>query len=325
MSAGPEGKAVRGARQGPRGTLVFHHNGIGDYVMTLPALRLIQRSAPRPVHLVHGDGAGSFLYREIAVAERTSVPFSPGLFAHRFDPDAVPLQGRYETFVSLSTWDGPEVRALAMRSRAQTTIGFFPWYDWRLEQEGLHDIARLFALALPFAPRERLLNFARPPRVPPRTRDLRVSLVPRSHRLLVVHADTRVEKMWPRERYDAVLSAFLAANDGWCVAVLGIDAALLRRALATGHVIPVGAVSLAEAIRLVAKADLFLGIDSCMLHVADLCRVPGVALFGPTRSEQFGYFLTDGSKNLQVDGALSDLPPREVAAALEEVRGRVQR
>ncbi|WP_025736064.1 glycosyltransferase family 9 protein [Mycobacterium genavense] len=40
---------------------------------------------------------------------------------------------------------------------------------------------------------------------------------------------------------------------------------------------------------MVANADLFLGIDSCMLHAADLARVPGVGLFGPTRSATWGF------------------------------------
>ena len=44
-----------------RGTLVFHHNGIGDYIMSLPALRLLAQAAPKPVCLVSGNGPASFL------------------------------------------------------------------------------------------------------------------------------------------------------------------------------------------------------------------------------------------------------------------------
>lgn len=42
---------------------------------------------------------------------------------------------------------------------------------------------------------------------------------------------------------------------------------------------------LGVALALVSLSDLFLGVDSCMLHMADLCRVPGVGLFGPDSSE----------------------------------------
>jgi ADP-heptose:LPS heptosyltransferase len=39
----------------------------------------------------------------------------------------------------------------------------------------------------------------------------------------------------------------------------------------------------------VQESDLFLGADSSMLHAADLFRVPGVGLFGPTDPRRYGF------------------------------------
>lgn len=55
------------------------------------------------------------------------------------------------------------------------------------------------------------------------------------------------------------------------------------------RVIPHLGLPLDLSMGLVAEADLFLGIDSCMLHAADLAPVPGVALFGLTRSMTWGF------------------------------------
>ena len=40
---------------------------------------------------------------------------------------------------------------------------------------------------------------------------------------------------------------------------------------------------------LIGVADLFLGIDSAMLHIADLYRIPGVGIFGSTDPKQWGF------------------------------------
>jgi len=308
------------------GTLVFHHNGIGDYVMSLPALRLIAQSAPSPLHLVHGDVPGSFLYDEITASHRSAVKVAPGRYAHRIDINAISLGRRYDFFVSLATWDGPELRLLAERSGALVKVGFFSWCTLRLENQPAHDLLRMFALVSPFAPGARLSDFTRPLRFNTGRALSRLPLLRRPERLLVVHGDTRREKMWPKARYDKVLTEFLRCSPTFRATVLNFSEEDLPRAGATRRVDFVRGVALAEAMRLVAEADLFLGIDSCMLHVADLCRVPGVALFGPTRAEQFGYCVAPASltRNLQSIGAMDALSVAEVLDALHVIRKEIE-
>lgn len=288
--------------------------------MSLPALRLIAKSAPRPIHLVHGGVEASFLYDEIDVSLRSPVPVAPGRYSHRVGIDAVRLDRRYDCFVSLATWDGPEVCELAARARAKVKIGFFSWCTLRLGDQPAHDLARMFALASLFEPGARLLNFAHSPAF--KTRKTRGA-----GRVLAVHGDTRAEKVWPLDRYDRVLTEFLRANQKWRVVALNFSPDQLPDACATNRMDLVKGVALSEAMRRVAAADLFLGVDSCMLHVADLCKIPGVALFGPTRAEQFGYCVTPRSRvrNLQANAAITEISIAQVGEALEVVRKRVER
>jgi ADP-heptose:LPS heptosyltransferase len=68
---------------------------------------------------------------------------------------------------------------------------------------------------------------------------------------------------------------------------------------------------------LVANADLFVGIDSSMLHAADLARVPGVGLFGPTRAATWGFRF---GPHRHVDrSTMADITVEEVLSAMEDL------
>jgi ADP-heptose:LPS heptosyltransferase len=65
-------------------------------------------------------------------------------------------------------------------------------------------------------------------------------------------------------------------------------------------------------------ADLFIGVDSCMLHAADLCRIPGVGLFGPTSHATYGFRF---SKHIHCGGVgtMNSITATSVLSALEEM------
>ena len=69
---------------------------------------------------------------------------------------------------------------------------------------------------------------------------------------------------------------------------------------------------------LVSEADLFVGVDSCMLHVADFYRVPGVGLFGPTRASEFGFLLMC-CIHVQAEYSMDEIEVGEVLLAAERV------
>jgi ADP-heptose:LPS heptosyltransferase len=83
------------------------------------------------------------------------------------------------------------------------------------------------------------------------------------------------------------------------------------------RVIPCLGLPLDLTMGLVANADLFVGIDSCMLHAADLARVPGVGLFGLTRSAAWGFRF--GPHRHLDRGTMMDITVEEVLDAMEDL------
>jgi ADP-heptose:LPS heptosyltransferase len=68
----------------------------------------------------------------------------------------------------------------------------------------------------------------------------------------------------------------------------------------------------------VAESDFFIGVDSCMLHVADIARVPGVGLFGPTNVKEFGFYIGPHIM-IQGDGSMDKIPVEMVIKALDQL------
>src|SRR5581483_11766148 len=104
----------------------------------------------------------------------------------------------------LATWDGPEVSEIATSACSTVKVGFFGWCSVRLGRQPAHDMLRMFALASLFSPNARFMDYAYPIPLRGRARSRRHG----ETRVLVVHGDTRPEKMWPVSRYDQVLSPF---------------------------------------------------------------------------------------------------------------------
>jgi hypothetical protein len=104
------------------------------------------------------------------------------------------------------------------------SIGFFPEFQVALPlnyRKHTSDLA--FDLPAYLDPSFRLEDFAAPPRFPAeagaiasRIRDL----LPPSMRVLAVHPETAINKMWPAERFVAVFDAFLAKHPEFVAMVI---------------------------------------------------------------------------------------------------------
>lgn len=310
------------------GSLIFHHNGAGDYLLSLPALRALASGAPRPVHLVCGSAEWSFLYDGLGVDRLIRVDTSPGHFAHRFAAGLVPdLEPPYEWFTSLATWYNDDVRTLRARARARWSAGLFPHFDVRPVASGpgtvVHDIDRLFGVARPLLPATTAIaDWLAPPDYPPDARqfaDRFVASLPPGAAVLTVHADSRPEKVWPLDRLDEALEALGRADPALCIVVLNQGPREMPRTARLDRHRFLAGVSLAAAMAVTSRSDYFLGIDSCMLHVADFHRIPGVALFGPTPAWKFGYRLVPAGRAVHLrprSGRLADLSAGDVVTAL---------
>ena len=139
-------------------------------------------------------------------------------------------------------------------------------------------------------------------------------------RILSVQMDTAAHKTWDETRWIETLDTFLEKHTNFVALLVGrperpMDTEQLRHA---GRVIPCYGLSLPSSCCLVAESDFFIGIDSCMLHVADMARVPGVGLFGPTNAKEFGFYIGPHIM-IQADGSMEKIRVDIVTEALNQL------
>ena len=145
-------------------------------------------------------------------------------------------------------------------------------------------------------------------------------------------------KVWPAERF-IELALRLTASDG---ALPGAGIAILggpgdqERSMATPVLtaLPqaldlVGKLDLPEVAAVLARAAMFIGNDSGLMHSAAAAGAPTIGLFGPTPSDEYGpagpkasAVLADGPPG---QGAMEDLPVARVLEAAEALLGQAAR
>ncbi len=128
------------------------------------------------------------------------------------------------------------------------------------------------------------------------TRDAMAPRLPPDRLLALSPSANRIGKTWPLDRYVELidrLTAQGAALAGWSVAVLGgvedrPAAQQLVQALPGRAVLDFTGEPLIPTVALLERADLFVGNDSGLMHMAAAVGCPVVALFGPTDERLYG-------------------------------------
>lgn len=269
-------------------------NGIGDHLLNLPALRALAALFPQRLTLICQTGARETFFSDLSLSRVCEVDMHVTDGGREFDAEAVASNiGCCDLLLSLNPWHSDSVDRLIELLSPAESVGFFPPFQTRLPLDfDKHSAELAFDVARRLAPSLRLEDFAQPPLLPQRfrrsARQIR-EMVPAHMRTLAVHADTSSEKMWPADQFITLLDEFLDAHPDFVVFVVGSKNLHLDTGRQSDRIIPCYGLALPVSAALVAEADFFLGVDSCMLHVADLFRVPGVGLFGPTSSLEWGF------------------------------------
>lgn len=128
------------------------------------------------------------------------------------------------------------------------------------------------------------------------TRASALAALPAGPLLALSPSANRVGKTWPLDRFIAGVDRLTGeggALAGWSVAVLGgpdeSDAArALSESLPGRDVRDITGEGLLATAALLERADLFLGNDSGLMHMAAATGCPVVALFGPTDERLYG-------------------------------------
>ena len=194
------------------------------------------------------------------------------------------------------------------------------------------------------APHERALTFVPGPEAEAQAEALLAEAGLSAGDFLVFHPGSRWGfKTWPAPLAARLLQ--LLHEAGWPVAVTAApdaqETAFVQAVLEQARV-PVanlaGRLSLKAFGALVARARVFIGMDSAPMHIAAAMRTPTVALFGPSGEVEWGPWgvpcrvLTaahpcrpcghDGCGGGKLSECLAAIQPEAVLAAVEELAGR---
>jgi ADP-heptose:LPS heptosyltransferase len=291
---------------------LFHYNGLGDHVLAWPAVRAL--ASHRPVTLLEGPGSHHVLYSDVGFAARGEFQFWDAA-DHWIDVAAsLPSAGRCNTFLSMAGWLNRTVLELAHGMGAAETIGFHPHFDRSVPYApGRHMFHNYFELCRTLVPEARFEDYAGPPvysaAASAAAAELRAAFVGPGEKLLFVHPETKPEKQWSPEGFDAVLEAILTARPEYKALVVSRGNYPIR----TGTRVRACDAHLELALALLAEADLFLGVDSVFLHAADLGRVPSTGLFAREFDPAvWGFALAPRARHLSIER----LAPSTVVEAL---------
>lgn len=321
MGARSRPPSKRRSPEDARAPAVIFVNGIGDHLLALPAMRALAQLFPNRLTLVCERGRPT-LFSGICFRDALELNITTGPDLRSFDPGTVvSMLPGCDLLISLNTWHSALIQRVLERLSPDDSIGFDAAFHRAIPRNFAKHASELaFDVVRAIDPSLSLETFAHPPAMPSAdvsaARRIRAR-IPRAYKILAIHADTAKPKMWPRERFHDFTTAFLERHPEYLALAIGASEHWELR----GHgdrVIPCGGLPLNVSLALLAESDLFFGVDSCMLHAADLNRIPGIALFGPTEPDEFG-FLFSPHRHVRKGRTMGAISVRAALDATEEL------
>jgi hypothetical protein len=304
--------------------VAFFANGIGDHLLALPAIRALASLWPARLRLICPNGGRELFFADVDVRRTIEADIRRSVTGGRvFDAASLAAETVYcDCFLSLVAWDSPSLRELVERLAPRSSVGFRPYFRCVLDRDYRRHSADLaFDVPRAFDPTLRLQDFSSPPRLPAWAEGSACRIrraLPTDAVVLVVHVETVPEKMLPEGVLTSAVNRFLGAHPRFFVLIVGRRHHPHDHGAHAHRVISCHGLPLAVSLAVVSTADMFLGVDSCMLHAADFFRVPGVGLFGPTRSGEFGFRFTR-HRHVEPGNTMAQITADEIVDALNVV------
>lgn len=310
--------------------VVFYANGLGDTILTLPALRALTKLFSGRLTLICDQGLHGEILSELRLRWMISTPMRRNVpdWTREFDVEDVARRaGPCDFFISLVPWHSESLERLLNRFNAKDSIGFSAPFDIHLPLDfRKHACDLAFDLPRRLDDSLHFEEYCAPLRLRPHARQLakRIrGLISPGRRTLVVHADTGANKMWPSDRLVDLLDHFLDNHQDFVALLVGGMAQPLDCGRNAQRVVPCYGLPLDVSFGLVESADAFLGVDSCMLHAADFFRIPSIGLFGASNPVEFGFRLTPASVICRGQ-SMESIKTQSVTEALERLVGELR-
>ncbi len=287
--------------------VVFCANGIGDHLIALPPLRALSHLFSGRISLIALPEAYTELFYDIAFEfvwfieifdldsnnnDSTSKTKNIGWRPFNYQQLATLAHG-CDLFMSISQWRTQDLDLLIEKISPSVSISFFPNYSYQIPDLGNNSFDTIFSTVHLFAPQIKLKEFSQPPKINPQYISLVQSLkksLDHEYKLLIVHTDTKRRKMWSSDKFLITIDKFLSLRKDYIAMIIGSFQELpLELASQKNRIFDLCQIPINLSFALLSVADLFVGIDSCMLHAADLFRVPGVGIFGETDPKEWGF------------------------------------
>lgn len=293
--------------------------------MFLPTLRALCSLFPNRIKLICGERDRRTFFADLPLADLIELQYEKSSGGWLFDAAAAAKAvGTCDLFISPTSWYSESIDALLDILKPATSIGFTDQFSRRVAYDRrVHATDRVFAVAQEIEPSLNIEDFSQPVRLPcsemEKARFVR-NKIPGFMRVMGIHTHTVPEKMWSPAKFISTLDKFLERHPDYVVFIF--DPARYR--LDSGRhgnrvfPLPCSEIPLVSAFAILNEVDLFLGVDSCMLHLADLQRIAGVGLFGPTNPHEFG-FRFGPHRHVRASHSMEDISEGEVLSALDEL------
>ena len=307
--------------------VVFLANGIGDHIVALPALRALSNIFSGRLSLIVVNEAYTHIFSDIVFesvwfiktfgATGTHTMQKVGRELAPFDYEALAEEASgCDLFISFCLWTSPNLERLVEKLSPSVSVGFYPTFTYKF-LEVVNCFDTIFSVNKIFNSKIKIEDFINPPFIEQKylklVHNLKVSM--NKNKILIVHTDTKQRKMWSSDKFLKTIDKFLSVQNDYIVIIVGMYHNLpLESAYHRNRIFDVCGIPLRLSFALLSVADLFLGIDSCLLHVADLFRVRGVGIFGPTKPEKWGFRFAH-HKHITSD-SLASIASEEVINAL---------
>lgn len=306
--------------------ILFFQNSLGDHILTLPAIRALFNIYGSKLSVISNKGKNkTWFYSEFELNHFVELELDFRLNPRRLPVDEKEIElfiGECDLLISLCPWHDENIEELIEIINPEKAIGLTQFFNNpKPINYNLHAVDFAFQIPQMIQPRHELQDLCYPPIFPDEYEKKAMeilSLLPKEYKKLVIHTETEPSREWCLDKFFNVLDAFLVNNEDYIVLLVDIEDRGLRRGSNIERIYPLNGFYFPTISKVIEKSDLFLGIDSSFLHMADIYHVAGVGLFGATLTKDWGFRYCKRNIEIEKQG-MSKINIDETIIALQKL------